>query len=533
MKSRYILLVAAILGLLAAVIVAPGIHLASDPVERITNGNFEAGFYATPAGLVPNGWQWFHNGGQAAYGFYDETWTPVVYEGSHSVMIEINTLGLPQADADRYAGVYQTVAVEPGETYDLILHGMLRALESDPDLDGYNYRLQYGVDHDGGTDWLAVDEWVEVPWDTVHPRLSPGEMDSYQTALTATGPRLTLFLRAWKKWATTGRELDLNLDAVSLRGAMTAGTGAGSAPSVGQGDGDSVSSTSAGVTFTLTRAGGNEPAVAGIPVRLRVQATSQAGISRLEIKLDGESVDSIEVNAAVPTLQREVVWTPTAAGTYTWSALADAADGAIGTTDPWPIEVWEASEFVDNGSFEEGFLPIARGIVGAGWNWFTSDGPAEFGFYDETWAPLVYDGEHSQLLEISTYGLADTLPDRYSGIYQHLEGLTPGATYRLSLHGMVRMVDDEANANGYRLQWGYATDPGGTWADVDTWTDVPWDEVYPRLAPGAMLDYETTFQAPASRLTLFFRAWKKWATVDRELDLNLDAISVTGYRNTQ
>jgi len=34
---------------------------------------------------------WFNNGGQAAYGYYDETWTPVIYDGVHSQLLEINT----------------------------------------------------------------------------------------------------------------------------------------------------------------------------------------------------------------------------------------------------------------------------------------------------------------------------------------------------------------------------------------------------------------------------------------------------------
>ena len=110
------------------------------------------------------------------------------------------------------------MAVVPGETYDLSFYGMLRALADDPDRDGYNYRLQYGIDYDGGADWSAVAEWFEVPWDTVHPRLSPGAIDSFSTSVEASGPRLTLFVRAWKKWGTTARELDVNFDAISLSG---------------------------------------------------------------------------------------------------------------------------------------------------------------------------------------------------------------------------------------------------------------------------------------------------------------------------
>ena len=65
--------------------------------------------------------------------------------------------------------------------------------------------------------------------------------------------------------------------------------------------------------------------------------------------------------------------------------------------------------------------------------------------------------------------------------------------------------------------------------DPAAWTEVPWDEVYPRLSPGTMDEYTTTFEAPSAELTLFIRGWKKWGTPGQEMDLNLDAISLTGY----
>ena len=206
MNKRRILFGALILGLVIAVIAVPGIQLAGGATERLTNGDFESGFDSTPAGFVGSGWHWFHNGGEARYGFYDETWAPVIHDGQHSQLIEINTFCRGGSDADRYAGIYQTVAVVPGESYEFSLHGMLRALTNDPDRSGYNYRVQYGIDYSGGTDWTGVENWIEIPWDTVYPRLSPGSMQSFSTSLTATGPRLTIFIRAWKKWGTVSRE---------------------------------------------------------------------------------------------------------------------------------------------------------------------------------------------------------------------------------------------------------------------------------------------------------------------------------------
>jgi hypothetical protein len=45
-----------------------------------------------------------------------------------------------------------------------------------------------------------------------------------------------------------------------------------------------------------------------------------------------------------------------------------------------------------------------------------------------------------------------------------------------------------------------------------------------------MSSYTATFQAPSSDITLFIRAWKKWGTARKELDANLDAISLSGYK---
>ncbi len=73
-----------------------------------------------------------------------------MYDGEHSQLIEINTSCHGSSQSDRYAGIYQTVAVVPGETYELSLHGMLRALEDDPDRGSYSYRVQYGIDYGVG-----------------------------------------------------------------------------------------------------------------------------------------------------------------------------------------------------------------------------------------------------------------------------------------------------------------------------------------------------------------------------------------------
>jgi hypothetical protein len=45
-----------------------------------------------------------------------------------------------------------------------------------------------------------------------------------------------------------------------------------------------------------------------------------------------------------------------------------------------------------------------------------------------------------------------------------------------------------------------------------------------------MMPFSTVMFAPSDTVTLYFRAWKKWAVGARELTLNLDDISFAGYK---
>jgi hypothetical protein len=423
-------------------------------------------------------------------------------------MIEINTFGQGGSDPDRYAGIYQVVAVVPSETYELSLHGMLRALADDPNRTDYSYRVQYGVDYDGGSDWQTVDNWVELPWDTAHPRLSPGSMESYSANLTATGDYLTLFIRVWKKWGTIDRELDVNLDAVSLKGAMPP---------------DKPGKPK--LLATLPRY-----PVAGWEYVIPVMSSSLVGITKLELYDDGELVDSVGHDVGVLQLAHNFVWTPKASGTHTLRWVAYDAAGSK-TSDSKKVKVGKEGQFLSNGDFEGGFEAIPVGKVGKGWSWFHNNARTEYGFYDETWPPVIYEGDHSQMIEVNTKGQAAAEADRYAGIYQTVEGLTRGATYRFSLYGMLRArTSDDLSGYNYRVEWGYDPDGGTDWQAVEDWIEIPWDTIYPRLAPGEMSGYSAEFESPSSKITLFVRVWKKWGTVGRELDVNLDNITLKGYQ---
>ncbi len=419
---------AVIFALITALLLGGGLAssapLATAPVELLRNGSFEGGFVSQAGcGMVGAFWNCFQNGGTAAYGFFDDQWKPVVYDGQHSQLIEINTKQIG-GDPNRYAGIYQTVDVVPGETYRFSLRGMIRA--DDHDGDPWRYRVQVAFDHSGGSDWTAVSDWIELPWDTYYPRTEPGRFSEYQTSVTARGPRMTVFIRVWKKWGDWYREVDVNLDAISLTGL----------------------------------------AVAAPPM-------------------------------------------------------------PPGPPPPAPPLACTGPNLLHNGDFEQGFYNWG---VGYYWGWFHNGGEAAYGFFDDQWDRVVYDGKHSQLIEINTLGMAAADSNRYAGIYQTVSGLQPGAQYELSIAGMMReeAAHPDEDPYRYRVQWGYAPWGWVDWTQVTNWQELPWDTIYTRTDPGGFLTYKTTFVAPSSQITIFIRAWKKWPTTGRELDVNLDAIALRG-----
>ncbi len=433
---------ALVLALLTTMGLGTASGLATAEQDVIVNGNFESGFtYRAGCGMVGAGWECFTNGGTIDYGFYDDQWKSVVADGAHSQLIELNTLKYAASEADRYAGIFQTVNVKPGAQYTLKLSGLMRERNRDKSEDAYRYRIQWGYTVNGSTDWMAVSNWQEVPWDKIDERTSPAGMENFTTAFAAPSDKITLFVRVWKKWGTVYKELDVNLDAISLTGKIA------------------------------------KPPAPCEPT--------------IKLPPGGDK-------------------TPPAKPGSTGITVAPVCSGA---------------NLLRNGDFESGFT----NGVGMSWVSFTNGGRAVYGFYDEQWAKVIKDGKHGQLIEINTKELAASDADRVAGIYQMVDKLIPGATYEFSLYGMMR---EEAAHPGedtyrYRVQWGYAAaDADPSAADITNWTDISWDAIYTRTAPGEMAAFSAKLQAPGRQIVLAVRALKKWGTPYRELDVNLDAIKL-------
>ena len=86
---------------------------------------------------------------------------------------------------------------------------------------------------------------------------------------------------------------------------------------------------------------------------------------------------------------------------------------ALGIT-PLRVNAGGYGERLSNGTFEEGF---AGNGVGSNWVSFDNGGSAFYHFQDDTSPAFTSDGNHSQLIEISTVNYISTEPERYAGIY--------------------------------------------------------------------------------------------------------------------
>ncbi len=190
----------------------------------LQNGDFEEGFQDNQ---LAKAWNGFDNGA-AAFSFHIDDWPLVVIEGKFSQMMEIKNAVEP----NRFLGIYQTARVMPGKPYTFTMRGLVRTNTGNIQETSFGYRMQTGFDLKGGQDWEAVQEWVELPWDEQLRLQDSFRFETYTTTLTASSDKLTVFIRAWKKWGDAG-EGDFNVDDVSLVGPTLVTPSAPPIPSTG------------------------------------------------------------------------------------------------------------------------------------------------------------------------------------------------------------------------------------------------------------------------------------------------------------
>ncbi len=404
--------------------------------DLIKNGDFELGFRMVDGcGMVAKEWGCFQTGGAGGYGFYDDAWERVVATGAHAQLIEINTKEIG-GDQNRTAGIYQTVDVVPGQTYTLAFNGMIRANDVNAGGDPWRYVMLVGFTHNGSTQWSDA-QVQEVNVGPIQDRLNPTGYYRVQLNVTAQGSKLTVFIAGRMKWGDWYKEVNFDVDSVSLKG-----------PRPG--------STPPSPTFT-----------------------------------------------PVPTA------TPIASG----------------------MLICDGPNLIQNGGFEKGF--DADGTAKK-WGKFNNGGLASYGYYQEKWGPVVAEGAHAQLLEINSKGFMPTDSDRWIGIHQRISGLTAGATYQLRLKTMIRERGDHGDEDAWRYEvyWGLNSDAGkiGDVAELEMLSGIPVSGIYLRTAPGPYTGFSTTFQAPTSEIRIYLLGLKKWATSEREVNFDFDAVELRQCR---
>ncbi|MER2598261.1 MAG: LysM domain-containing protein [Caldilineales bacterium] len=453
--------------------------------DLLVNGDFEHGFTANCGGMVGSGWGCFTNGGAAAYGFYDDMWARSVFAGAHSQLIEINTKQ-QGGDANRNAGIFQTVTTVAGSTYELSLKGMIRA--EDQGGDPWRYRVYVGFDYSGAANWQAVSDWRELPWDTYYSRTNPGAFSGYSTQVTASGGKLTVFVRTERRWATWYEETDFNLDSISLSGMMPA------------------------------------PVPTAVPAK---PAASGSGYTAPPAQPGDSSAAAPAAGYTAPPAQPGDSSAAAPAAGYTAPPAQPGDSSAAAPAASTLATMCSGPNLVINGGFENGFTAAGVGLY---WSHFTNGGKANYGIYDDQWASVVAEGRHSQLLEINSKGLPVTDADRINGIMQRLS-LRAGATYEISFSAAMREAPTAADEDFYRymVEWGYSVSGTANPAQMLFHERVPLSTIYNRVNPGAapMQRYSTRFVAPAGgNTTIAIWALKKWATLERELDVNIDNVAV-------
>jgi hypothetical protein len=193
----------------------PGAPLVCDGPNLLRNGGFEQGFQSNG---VARSWTAFDDGGGAKFSYSSDAWAPVVSEGKYSQLLRIDTIDIAgPAQINRISGIYQTVRLLPGYIYEMSVDAMMRERTEQPREDPYRKMVGWGYSRNGGTDLAAASFGEWLPLRDIYPMFQPGKMQSCRTRFEAPSRDVTIWLYAIKKWATLGRELNVNLDNATLR----------------------------------------------------------------------------------------------------------------------------------------------------------------------------------------------------------------------------------------------------------------------------------------------------------------------------
>ena len=164
--------------------------------ELLINGDFSHGYQDNGVAV---GWNGFSNS-HAEFHYRADDWPRVIVAPDTGQTLRIRNADLP----DRYAGIYQIVNVVPGQVYTFSIAGLVRTNVGDVQHTRFGYRMEVGFDTLGTRNWKRVPEWIELPWDEQARDQEAYRIEVFTTTVQAETERLTVFVRAWKKWADAG-----------------------------------------------------------------------------------------------------------------------------------------------------------------------------------------------------------------------------------------------------------------------------------------------------------------------------------------
>lgn len=523
--SRPIIRVAAVCIVIAGFALFAGLPqmLIATNVNVVRNSDFESGFVSQPGcGMVPHFWTCYHNGGAAVYGFYDEQWDPVVYQGTHSLRLDMNTNGILNADNDRYQGIYQTVPVARGSEYTFNLAGLIRTtqLEGDP----WRYRVQFGWSEGQHADWNRVSNWQDMGWNNYYDydnHQNPGSFSGYTTRFTPTSDHVTVYIRVWKKWGMANQSLAVYLDGISLTGpqpdAQPRGQDGGQ-----DGSQSGVTSDGSPVQPAPVQPAPSQPVAQPTAPTPSQPAPSQPASSQPAPSQPAPSQPAPSQPAPQPTAPP--------------SQPAPSQPAPTTRTEIREETLCDGPNLITNGSFEASYIPISIGHVAESWGAFTT-GPGSnvspggnYRLDFENNPNYVGDGNFGQLISIDTKGIASPLPNRLAGVYQDVTGLQIGTIYELTIQGLVRGDGNTSDPQRFTAEWGYNLNADQDLRNVNNWQTVNVGAIYPLNATGPANRYTTRFQPQANQLVWFIRAWKRSAGVNETMILNIDGISLSACR---
>lgn len=219
------------------------------------------------------------------------------------------------------------------------------------------------------------------------------------------------------------------------------------------------------------------------------------------------------------------------------------------------------SNLIVNGNFENGFYAVPElgfeppdiGNVPTGWGWYRNDAYGKYTIFnnqtlglecpyasdappqpvedDPFFGPIPGVTEEGSTSALGLHIQSSDEQDARIGVFQEVDGLVPGQTYRFSMSGTLQIQsgattlqpdDPEApeQAQNHTIELYFDFTGNTDWQLIPhkNWTQIRWNEEKLEFQVSQDNDdladiysYETFVTAESNQMTLFLTLWRKWA----------------------